>query len=86
MSKLSYYVKYKTNFEPEVYLCKIKNDKWLKQFASFQLGNHNLAIETGRYNGISRENKLCEFCNMHVLESEYHFLLVCPKYSDNRNK
>ena len=35
---------------------------------------------------ISRKDRLCTCCNMHVVESEFHFLLVCPAYHDIRRK
>ena len=44
-----------------------------------------LAIEEGRFRNIDRKQRLCNKCNMQVLENEYHFLLVCPFYSDLRS-
>ena len=41
-------------------------------------------IETGRYENIPREQRVCQFCNMRKVEDEYHFLLVCPNYRDLR--
>ena len=40
----------------------------------------------GRYSNVPRENRLCKYCNLNVVESEYHFLLTCPKYYDLRKK
>ena len=28
--------------------------------------------------------RICQFCNLDVIENEYHFLLVCPAYRDLR--
>ena len=36
-----------------------------------------MAIKTGRYN-----RTLCERCIMNKIETEYHFLLVCPLSAD----
>ena len=44
------------------------------------MSSHDLAIETGRYVNVERENRICEHCNINVIENEYHFLLVCPKF------
>ena len=33
-----------------------------------------------------KNNTICLNCNSRFIENEYHFLLVCPKYSDLRNK
>jgi hypothetical protein len=51
-----------------------------------RVSSHNLFIETGRYNNVARNMRLCTKCNMSVIEGEYNFLLVCPFYSDLRNK
>ena len=52
----------------------------------FRLSSHNLEIETGRYNNIARENRICKFCNQNAIETEYHFLLCCSAYDQLRNK
>ena len=41
-----------------------------------------LEIETGRYKGIERENRLCPFCD--VLEDEEHALYHCEAYEEIR--
>ena len=50
----------------------------------FRLSSHNLSIETGRYNSVPKEERLCNFCNMQNTEDEFHFLLVCPHYTELR--
>ena len=52
----------------------------------FRLSSHDLAIESGRYDDTPRSDRLCKFCNLNVVENEYHFLLVCPLYIDIRKK
>ena len=64
----------------------IKNDKLRMSLTRFRLSAHNLAIETGRYFNIDREDRLCLLCNQRNVESEYHFLLVCTKYRELRSK
>ena len=44
----------------------------------FKLSSHKLHIERGRYENVPRDERFCKFCNMSQIESEYHFLLVCP--------
>ena len=41
-------------------------------------------MEVGRYTNITRNQRLCTNCSMNILECEYHFLLVFPKYRDLR--
>ena len=86
MPKLEYYLKFKTEFEMEQYLQKLHNKELRITFTKFRLSSHNLNIETGRYKGVERNNRICQCCNLEVVESEYHFLLICPKYAEIRKK
>ena len=52
----------------------------------FRTSSHSLLIETGRHNGTPRDERICKSCNTKQIESEYHFLLVCPFYRDIRAK
>ena len=48
--------------------------------------SHDLKIEKGRHHNIQRELRFCENCNQKEIENEYHFLLICPKYMELRQK
>ena len=76
----------KTVFKFEDYLNDISNNEIRKNLTRLRLGSHNLAIESGRYLGVERQNRICEHCTYNTVESEYHFLLICPKYYDLRLK
>lgn len=84
--KLSYYCNFKTDFKFEMYLTYLSNDHLRKQITCIRLSSHPLEIEVGRRNGIDRNDRLCKLCNMKVIESEYHFILCCPKYKALREK
>lgn len=43
----------------------------------FRISNHKLNIETGRYEKISRFDRIYPVCG---IEDEIHFLFNCPKY------
>ena len=86
MSKLDSYCKYKTEFCFEKYLDVISNDKLRHQLTCLRLCSHSLEIELGRYNNIERNNRLCKLCNQTAVESEYHFMLCCSRYSCIRSK
>lgn len=86
MPKLDSYCKYKTNFHFEEYITKIDNSDLRKHFTSLRLSSHSLEIETGRYHNIQRNSRLCKLCQQKMVESEYHFILCCTKYSDLRKK
>ena len=80
-SKLEYYCQFKTEFKMEKYVECISNDKLRSELAAFRLSAHNLDIERGRHINVPRENRICRLCSMSMVESEFHFLLVCPRYS-----
>ena len=42
--------------------------------------------ESGRYDQIPGENRLCPCCRSNEIEDETHFLLNCPKYSIQRDE
>ena len=67
---------------------KVKMDNQLmREISQFRLSSHNLIIETGRWHKpepIPRDQRLCVSCDMSVIESEYHFLLICPRYENLR--
>ena len=85
-SKLEYYAMYKTTFEFEKYLECIENDEFRKSPTRFRVSAHNLETERGRYYDISRNLRICKLCNMHAVESEFHFLLTCPAYRQIRQQ
>ena len=41
-------------------------------------------LEEGRFHNIERRMRLCQFCNMNMVEDEFHFMLVCPAFRDLR--
>ena len=43
-----------------------------------------LEIERGRHIDVPGENRICRLCSMGTVESEFHFLLVCPLYTSFR--
>ena len=39
-----------------------------------------LNVETGKYQNVARENRICSSYNMNALKDKYHFVLVCPAH------
>ncbi|MEW8546880.1 MAG: reverse transcriptase family protein, partial [Candidatus Thiodiazotropha sp.] len=68
----------------EKYLSCITVDGHRIALTRFRCSAHKLMIEEGRYRNIERNSRICQFCNLNVIENEYHFLLVCPAYRDIR--
>ena len=50
-------------------------DRVGKSMIRFRLGAHNLRIETGRWSGLKREDRLCNFCQK--MDDEYHAIFEC---------
>ena len=85
-SKLAYYCQFKTEFKLEKYVKCISNDKLRSELAALRLSAHNLEIEHGRHIDVPRENRICRLCSMGMVESEFHFFLVCPLYTGLRRE
>ena len=51
--------------------------------AKFRCGVAPIRLETGRYERLAVNNRICPLCNREV-ENEVHVLLKCPQYTDIR--
>jgi len=69
--KLSIYKEYKLEFCIEKYLDFHINVHLLTKHRSDKL---KLNVETGRYQNVARENRICLSYNMNALEDKYHFV------------
>ena len=85
-SRLSTYCRFKHSFGQEKYFDCISEKKHRIALCKFRASAHNLAIEKRRHQNIPRENRKFIFCNQNAIESENHFLLVCPHLSELRRK
>jgi hypothetical protein len=83
-NKLRTYCTFKTEFKTENYCKIILPIRHRTAFAKFRCGVAPLRLETGRYEGLAIEDRLCPFCNM--VETESHVLLNCDIYDDFRNE
>ena len=91
MPKLRTFNKFKNFKEMPTFLKKPLSFIQKKHLAKIRLGSLELRIETGRYNRPSLEvhERLCLVCKDSCLdsglnlcvESEYHFLFICSKYT-----
>ena len=83
-NKLRTYRIFKNVYGVENYLIFNIPGRYRSALAKLRCGVAPIRIETGRYENIDIENRLCFNCNDDV-EDEKHFLLNCPVYSDIRN-
>ena len=84
--KLEFYNTFKTEYTPSYYLDLTKKITNRKSLVKLRIGNHKLIIESGRYDQIPRENRLCPSCRSSEIEDETHFLFKCPKCSIQRDE
>jgi hypothetical protein len=62
-----------------------------KYLTRIRISSHSLHVQTGRYH-MTRTNRTVRserwrlYCNLHDIEDEYHFILICPFYIDIRKK
>ena len=83
--KLDTYKHFKSLLQYESYLSNIDKMIFRTTLCRFRASNHNLAIEKGRRDGVSRDRRICIFCNIgNFIEDEFHFCLICPVYQQLR--
>ena len=71
-------------FSFEKYISCVSIETYRVALSRFRCSAHKLMIEEDRYRNIGRMHRLCQYCNMNIIEDEFHFLLVCPAYRDIR--
>ena len=85
--KLRTYQLFKKTHEFEPYL-HITNSKLRSAIAKFRTSAHSLEIERGRYAKPKTpvEKRICYVCDHKAIEDEFHFLIQCPLYQEERKK
>ena len=82
--KLAVYSQYKTEFATEVY-CEMNIKRSQRSLvAKLRLGTLPIRVETGRYNGIEREKRLCLVCKDGSVEDESHVMFHCQAHNKER--
>ena len=74
----------KTRFGMENYLVTLPM-KFRKSLIKIRTRNHRLPIETGRWQHVTREERICNLCNQ-SLGDEFHFILECKELKGIRRK
>ena len=76
--KLEFYNVFKDSYTPSIYLDVTWKNPYRKTLVKLRISNHKLNIETGRYDKISRFDRICPVCSLDI-EDEIHFLFDCAK-------
>ena len=85
--KLNFYYKIKTNYSPPAYLDRTRKNPSRKTLVKLRsrISSHKLGImETGRYDNIPSDERLCGLCNCNRIEDETRLLLDCQSFSSIR--
>ena len=82
-NKLRTYRMFKNQFNTEKYVECILPRLHRSALAKFRCGTAPIRIETGRYEGVEVDQRICLLCNNGV-EDEKHVLLECPFYNEYR--
>jgi hypothetical protein len=57
-----------------------------KAISKIRLSSHKLQIECGGYTNTVRTERTCPVSQSSIVEDEYHYIRVCPLYSELRLK
>jgi hypothetical protein len=82
--KLRTLVTFKNCYLTEHYVSLNLSRNQRSVLAQLRCGILPLEIETGRYSGVSEENRLCKICNSGEIENEVHFVFNCSMYQHER--
>ncbi len=84
--KLRTYIKYKTRFRTEEFAKCLLRRKHRCILAQFRSGTLPLQIETVRWQNLPIPERLCLVCAEDAVENDFHFISVCKKHKDMRDK
>jgi hypothetical protein len=81
-SKLDRYKVIKTELKYEKYLDCGGTRAEVANFVQCRGGVAKLRVETGRWIGLQREERVCEFCESGEVEDEIHMMTSCSKWKE----
>ena len=56
------------------------------EFCRFRILNHKLPIESGRWQNVDRNMRICNLCDKKEIGDEFHYILECNYFNNIRNK
>ena len=83
--KLTFLTKIKDTHKFEEYL-NIDNFEHRRAISKLRTSSHKLEIETGRWNNIQKEDRMCKNCALGAVEDEFHMLFDCRMHVTERTK
>ena len=83
--KASNYKLFKHTFVIETYIIILERKYWCP-LIRFRLSNHNLPIETGRWENVTIQNRICPLCINVDIGDEFHYIFTCIRLKNERNR
>ena len=62
------------------------NKKETMNIFRYRTANHSLPVETGRYENIPYQDRICPLCQTDAVGTEIHYLLYCPFFNTDRDR
>ena len=84
LPKLRTYKQFKSEYCTEKYVLSTLSKTERSHLAQFRCGILPIRIETGRYIGLTVNDRTCQICYSDETEDKMHFLFNCPRYNDLR--
>ena len=82
--KVDFYYSIRKNSSPSAYLNSTRKNPKRRTLVKLRIGCHNLRVQTGRYDKIPLDERICPLCGGNKIEDETHLLLDCQRYSSMR--
>ena len=79
MTRLRFFSQVNNNLNAGLYLFQNIKRKYCKYLSGLRLGTLPIRANTGRYERIDYNDRICMYCNMNTIEDEYHHCIICPK-------
>ena len=76
---------YKTNFGFEKYI-SLLSPNLMFILCKFRSGSHRLPVETGRWQNLPREDRLCHLCESGDIGDEFHYIMSCKFFKNERKR
>ena len=83
-NKLRTYNIFKKEYNTEHYCKIVMPYSHRSAFSKFRCGVAPIRLETGRFEHLNVEDRVCFHCKNSDIEDEFHVILKCPLYHDIR--
>ena len=74
------------SYQPAAYLAAVADRPRRARLAQLRTGSHWLRVESGRWQRLERDQRVCSHCVVATVEDESHMVFDCPKYAGLRQQ